>query len=128
MVVDGQERGYNVIKESCRMETDTMKNDILPAIERWVASGERVAVATVVKVEGTAPRREGAKLAVSASGEMAGSVSGGCVEGAVLEEALHVLKTGKPVLLQYGITADMLTDVGLSCGGAISVYVEPLDW
>jgi xanthine/CO dehydrogenase XdhC/CoxF family maturation factor len=110
------------------METDTMKNDILPAIERWLAAGERVAVATVVKVDGTAPRREGAKLAVSASGEMAGSVSGGCVEGAVLEEALRVLKTGKPILLEYGITADMLTDVGLSCGGAISVYVEPLDW
>jgi xanthine/CO dehydrogenase XdhC/CoxF family maturation factor len=110
------------------METDTMKNDVLPAIERWLAAGERVAVATVTKVEGTAPRREGAKLAVSASGEMAGSVSGGCVEGAVLEEALRVLKTGKPVLLQYGITSDMLTDVGLSCGGAISVYVEPLEW
>lgn len=110
------------------METDTMKNDVFPAIERWLAAGERVAVATVVKVDGTAPRREGAKLAVSASGEMAGSVSGGCVEGAVLEEALRVLKTGKPILLQYGITADMLTDVGLSCGGAISVYVEPLEW
>ncbi|MEO8288463.1 MAG: XdhC family protein [Chloroflexota bacterium] len=110
------------------METDTIKNDILPAIERWMAAGEQVAVATVVKVDGTAPRKEGAKLVVNGSGEMAGSVSGGCVEGAVLEEALRVLKTGKPVLLQYGITADMLTDVGLSCGGAISVYVEPLDW
>jgi xanthine/CO dehydrogenase XdhC/CoxF family maturation factor len=110
------------------METDTLRNDIFPAIERWIAEGQTVAMATVVKVEGTAPRREGAKLAVSSNGEMAGSVSGGCVEGAVLEEALRVLKTGTPILLQYGITADMLTDVGLSCGGAISVYVEPLDW
>jgi xanthine/CO dehydrogenase XdhC/CoxF family maturation factor len=110
------------------METDTFKNDLLPAIERWRAAGEQVAVATVVRVEGTAPRREGAKLAVSASGEVAGSVSGGCVEGAVTEEALRVLKTGRPVLLQYGITPDMITDVGLSCGGKISVYVEPLDW
>jgi xanthine/CO dehydrogenase XdhC/CoxF family maturation factor len=110
------------------METDTMKNDILPAIERWLAAGEQVAIATVVKVEGTAPRGEGAKLAMATNGEMAGSVSGGCVEGAVFEEAMRVLKTGKPVLLQYGITADMLTDVGLSCGGSISVYVEPLDW
>ena len=110
------------------METDTFKNDLLPAIERWRGSGERVAIATVVRVVGTAPRREGAKLAVSESGEIAGSVSGGCVEGAVVEEALRVLRSGKPALLQYGITADMLTDVGLSCGGTISVYVEPLDW
>jgi xanthine/CO dehydrogenase XdhC/CoxF family maturation factor len=110
------------------METDTFKNDLLPAIERWRAAGEQVAVATVVRVEGTTPRREGAKLAVSSKGEVAGSVSGGCVEGAVTEEALRVLKTGRPVLLQYGITPDMITDVGLSCGGRISVYVEPLDW
>lgn len=110
------------------METDTLRNDILPAIERWRAAGERVAVATVVRVVGTAPRREGAKLAVSERGEMAGSVSGGCVEGAVVEEALRVLRTGHPTLLKYGITADMITDVGLSCGGTISVYVEPLDW
>ncbi len=110
------------------METDTLKNELLPAIERWRAEGQKVAVATVVKVVGTAPRREGSKLMVSERGEMAGSVSGGCVEGAVLEESLRVLKTGKPALLQYGITADMITDVGLSCGGQISVFVEPLDW
>jgi xanthine dehydrogenase accessory factor len=110
------------------METDTIKNEIIPTIRRWLDAGEQVAVATVVDVDGTAPRGKGAKLVVSSNGEMAGSVSGGCVEGAVLEEALRVLRTGKPVLLRYGITADMLTDVGLSCGGAISVYVEPLDW
>ena len=110
------------------METDTLKNDILPAIERWRAEGKKVAIATVVKVVGTAPRQEGAKMAVSDAGELAGSVSGGCVEGAVLEEALRVLRNGKPALLQYGITADMLTDVGLSCGGTISVLVEPLEW
>ena len=110
------------------METETFKNDILPAINRWRAAGEAVAVATVVRVVGTAPRREGAKLVVSASGELAGSVSGGCVEGAVVEEALEVLRTGAPKLLQYGITADMLTDVGLSCGGVIDVFVEPLAW
>jgi xanthine/CO dehydrogenase XdhC/CoxF family maturation factor len=110
------------------METETFKNDILPAIESWRAAGERIAIATVVRVVGTAPRREGAKLAVSGRGEIAGSVSGGCVEGAVVEEALRVLRTGRPALLQYGITADMITDVGLSCGGTISVYVEPLDW
>jgi len=109
------------------METDTLKNELMPAVERWQAEGQKVAVATVVKVVGTAPRREGSKLVVSEKGEMAGSVSGGCVEGAVLEESLRVLKTGKPVLLEYGITADMITDVGLSCGGQITVYVEPLE-
>ena len=110
------------------METNILKNELLPTIEQWRAEGKKVAIATVVRVLGTAPRREGAKLVVSDAGELAGSVSGGCVEGAVLEEALRVLKTGKPALLQYGITSDMLTDVGLSCGGTISVLVEPLDW
>lgn len=110
------------------MEVDSLKNELLPAIRRWQAAGQKVAIATVVRVVGTAPRREGAKLAVSSSGEIAGSVSGGCVEGAVTEEALRVLRTGKPALLHYGITADMITDVGLSCGGDIDVYVEPLDW
>ena len=110
------------------METNILKNELLPAIEQWRAEGKKVAIATVVRVLGTAPRREGAKLVVSDAGELAGSVSGGCVEGAVLEEALRVLQTGKPALLQYGITSDMLTDVGLSCGGTISVLVEPLEW
>ena len=110
------------------METETFKNDILPAVRRWREAGQDVAMATVVRVVGTAPRREGARLAVSASGDIVGSVSGGCVEGAVVEEALEVLRTRTPKLLQYGITADMLTDVGLSCGGTIDVYVEPLEW
>ncbi|HYO50012.1 MAG TPA: XdhC family protein [Chloroflexia bacterium] len=110
------------------METDTLRNDLLPAIERWRAAGQQVAIATVVRVVGTAPRREGAKMAISSEGEVAGSVSGGCVEGAVMEEARRVLRSGEPVLLKYGITADMLTDVGLSCGGTIDVFLEPLDW
>jgi len=110
------------------METDTFLTDIVPAIERWRAAGQQVAVATVVRVEGTAPRREGARLVVSSSGEIAGSVSGGCVEGAVIEEALGVIKKNEPKMVRYGITPDMLTDVGLSCGGTISVFIEPLDW
>jgi xanthine/CO dehydrogenase XdhC/CoxF family maturation factor len=110
------------------METDTFLRDVLPAIERWRADGRRVAIATVVRVEGTAPRPEGAKLAIADTGEMAGSVSGGCVEGAVVEEARGVLRSGQARLLRYGITADMLTDVGLSCGGNIDVFVEPLEW
>ncbi len=110
------------------METDTFLTDIVPAIERWRAAGQQVAVATVVRVEGTAPRREGARLVVSSGGEIAGSVSGGCVEGAVITEALGVLQKNEPKLVRYGITPDMLTDVGLSCGGTISVFIEPLDW
>lgn len=109
------------------MEVETFRNDLLPAIRRWQAAGEEIAVATVVRVNGTAPRREGSKLVVSAGGELAGSVSGGCVEGAVQQEALRVLRARRPAMLQYGITSDMLTDVGLSCGGQIDVFVEPMN-
>jgi xanthine/CO dehydrogenase XdhC/CoxF family maturation factor len=102
--------------------------DVLPAIEGWKSRGERVALATVVKVEGSSPRAVGAKLAVSESGQMVGSVSGGCVEGAVFEEALKVIQSGKPKLLHYGIADDFAMDVGLACGGMIDVFVERLDW
>ncbi len=109
------------------MERETLVRDVLPAIERWQAAGLRVALATVVRVDGTAPRPAGAKLAVAENGTLAGSVSGGCVEGAVVEEAQAMFRAGGPRLLHYGITADMLTDVGLSCGGQITVFLEPLD-
>ncbi len=101
--------------------------DVLPEIDAWRAAGDRVAVATVVKVEGSAPRPVGARMAVSSGGELAGSVSGGCVESAVFEEAQEVLTTGTPKLLRYGITDEMAWDVGLACGGTIEVFVEPLD-
>lgn len=101
--------------------------DLLPEIDVWRAAGDRVAVATVVKVEGSAPRPVGATMAVSSAGELAGSVSGGCVETAVFEEAQEVLKTGTPKLLRFGITDEMAWDVGLACGGTIEVFVEPLD-
>jgi len=111
------------------METGTLINDILPAIERWLADGQKVAVATVVKVEGTAPRREGAKLVVAENGEMAGSVSGGCVEGAVLEEALRVLKTGRATRMDSGPRragsagfAEGPTSVDLSKSAVASVW------
>lgn len=102
--------------------------DVLPAITAWKAQGERVAIATVVKVDGSSPRAVGAKLAVSESGKMVGSVSGGCVEGAVFDEAQRVIKSGKPKLLHYGIADEFAMDVGLACGGMIEVYVERLDW
>ena len=100
--------------------------DVLADIEAWQAGGQRVAVATVVKVEGSAPRPVGAAMAVSAGGDLAGSVSGGCVETAVFEEAQEVLRTGTPKLLRYGITDEMAWDVGLACGGTIEVFVEPV--
>lgn len=102
---------------------------VMKDIERWQSEGKAVAVATVVKVYGSAPRPLGAKMAISSGGDMVGSVSGGCVEGAVFEEAQAVLKTGQPKLLDYGITDELAaTNVGLACGGNIQVFLEKLDW
>lgn len=101
--------------------------DVLESIERWRGRGEKVAVATVVATRRSAPRPTGAKLAVSEKGELAGSVSGGCVEGDVCEHAREVLATGTPKLLSYGITDDQAWNVGLPCGGEIDVFVERLD-
>lgn len=101
--------------------------ELIPTIDAWRADGNKVAIATVVKVEGSAPRPVGASMVVSSGGDLAGSVSGGCVETAVFEEAQDVLKTGTPKLLRYGITDEMAWDVGLACGGTIEVFVEPVD-
>lgn len=100
--------------------------DLISTVDAWRARGDGVALATVVKTDGSTPRPIGAKMIVNSRGEFAGSVSGGCVEGAVIEEALHVLKTGKPKLLKYGIADETAWDVGLSCGGMIQVFVEPI--
>ncbi len=100
--------------------------EVLPEVEAWRAAGQKVAVATVIKVEGSAPRPVGAAMAVSSAGDLTGSVSGGCVETAVFEEAQDVLATGRPKLLRYGITDEMAWDVGLACGGTIEVFVEPV--
>lgn len=102
--------------------------DILPELERWQERDEEIALATVINTWGSSPRAAGAKMAVNKKGEMIGSVSGGCVEGAVVEEALQVLKTGKPKLLHYGVADETAWEVGLACGGSIDVFVEPLDW
>ena len=98
--------------------------DVLEDLDAWVARGERVAVATVVAVRRSAPRPPGAKMAVSESGAFVGSVSGGCVEGAVVEVAEEVLRGGEPRLLHFGIADDEAWDVGLPCGGEIDVFVE----
>ncbi len=101
--------------------------DLLPQIQDWFAAGERIAVATVIRVLGSAPRPVGARMIVSSEGRMAGSVSGGCVETTVYEEMMDVLGGGPPRSLHFGITDDMIWDVGLACGGTIDVFVQELD-
>jgi xanthine dehydrogenase accessory factor len=96
-------------------------------IRRWQEAGHEVAVATVVRVGGSAPRPVGSRLIVTGAGEFAGSVSGGCVENAVIEEALAVLKDGRPRLVHYGISDELGWEVGLACGGRIDVFVQPAD-
>jgi xanthine dehydrogenase accessory factor len=100
--------------------------DILGQIEKWWDAGETFGLATVVRTFHSAPREPGAAMAVSAGGEVTGSVSGGCVEGAVYELAQQVCQTGQPVLQRYGISDDTALSVGLTCGGVIEVFVEPV--
>ena len=101
--------------------------DLLSTIQEWFAAREQVAVATVIRVEGTAPRPVGARMIVSSGGRMAGSVSGGCVETTVYQEMIDLLDGGPPRTLHFGITEDMIWDVGLACGGTIDVFIQVLD-
>jgi xanthine dehydrogenase accessory factor len=103
--------------------------DVLDDIDRWRADGRRIAVARVVGVEGSGPREPGATMAVNDAGEVAGSVSGGCVEGAVVTEALAVLERKRDRgVISFGYSDDEAFAVGLTCGGTIHLFVEPLDW
>jgi xanthine dehydrogenase accessory factor len=101
--------------------------EVLADIDRWRSEGRPVALATVVETWGSSPRRVGAKMALTEGHRMAGSVSGGCVEGAVVEAGDAVLKSGRPRLLHFGVADETAWAVGLSCGGSIDVFVEPLD-
>jgi xanthine/CO dehydrogenase XdhC/CoxF family maturation factor len=98
--------------------------DILKAAEDWRQAGRGVALATVVETWGSAPRPVGSNLVIDNEGNFLGSVSGGCVEGAVVTEAMDVIGSGKPKMLEFGVTDEVAWNVGLSCGGTIRVYVE----
>jgi xanthine dehydrogenase accessory factor len=103
--------------------------EILDDIDRWRSAGLAVAVARVIDIEGSGPRLPGAAMAVNANGEVAGSVSGGCVEGAVVGEALAILQgEAPPRVVSFGYSDDEAFAVGLTCGGTIRLYIEPLDW
>jgi xanthine dehydrogenase accessory factor len=102
--------------------------EILADLERWRRQGHRVALARVVDVDGSGPRLPGAAMAVNDEGEVAGSVSGGCVEGAVVTEALEIIETGDRRIVTFGYSDDEAFAVGLTCGGTIHLFIEPLDW
>ena len=99
---------------------------ILQQAADWVAQGRKVAIATVVDTWGSAPQPVGSQLVIDSEGNFIGSVSGGCVEGAVVTEAIDVIASGKPKLLNFGVADETAWEVGLACGGKIGVYVEPL--
>ncbi len=103
--------------------------EILDDIDRWRSTGKKVAVARVVNIEGSGPRDPGAAMAVNEDGEVAGSVSGGCVEGAVVSEALALMAEDAPGrIVTFGYSDDEAFAVGLTCGGIIRLYIERLDW
>jgi xanthine/CO dehydrogenase XdhC/CoxF family maturation factor len=102
-------------------------DDILKAAEEWRKSGRAVGLATVVETWGSAPRPVGSNLVIDSDGNFLGSVSGGCVEGAVVTEAIDVIDSGKPKMLEFGVADETAWEVGLSCGGTIRVFVEKVE-
>jgi xanthine dehydrogenase accessory factor len=103
------------------------RDEAFDALREWAAAGSRLAIATLVEAVGSAPRPIGSRLVVADDSRLAGSVSGGCVEGAIIEQALEAMRTGRSRLLHYGISDEAAWDVGLTCGGEIDVFLEPLD-
>jgi xanthine/CO dehydrogenase XdhC/CoxF family maturation factor len=125
-----RDRRVNPGGDEERVEDCTMlarDEDILKAAEDWRKAGRGVALATVVETWGSAPRPIGSNLVIDDQGNFLGSVSGGCVEGAVVTEALDVIESGKPKTLEFGVADETAWKVGLSCGGTIRVFVEKVD-
>ena len=104
----------------------TQAEDVLATAQAWLAAGETVALATVTETWGSSPRPPGSQMAVTKSGRMAGSVSGGCIEGAVADVAAQTMTSGTPQLLDFGVTDEQAWEVGLACGGKLKVFVERL--
>lgn len=102
------------------------RDDPLADLERWISEGRRAALATVVATWGSSPRPVGSHMAITEKGDFTGSVSGGCIEGAVIQAALESLETGQSRLLEYGVSNEMAWEVGLACGGRVQVFVEPI--
>ncbi len=102
--------------------------EIMKDLDRWRSQGKRVALARVVDLDGSGPRDPGAAMAVNEDGVVVGSVSGGCVEGAVVEEALDIIETGERRMVTFGYSDDEAFAVGLTCGGTIHLFIEPFDW
>ena len=107
--------------------TQINDENVLEQAATWRGAGKNVALATVIATWGSSPRPVGSQLAVDDSGAFIGSVSGGCIEGAVVQEALDVIEAGEAKLLEYGVTNSEAWEVGLACGGKVQVYVEPLN-
>lgn len=98
--------------------------DPLAQLNRWTADGKKTALATVVATWGSSPRPVGSHMAIQESGDFSGSVSGGCIEGAVVDAALEAIKSGTTKLLEYGVSNEAAWEVGLACGGRVQVFVE----
>lgn len=109
------------------MSSTPTEQDVLDTAARWLAAGHKVALGTVVKTWGSAPRPAGSQIAVRDDDAFVGSVSGGCIEGAVIESAREVMATGQVRHLEFGVSNDRAWEVGLACGGQIEIFVEPLD-
>ncbi|PPR11874.1 MAG: hypothetical protein CFH41_00750 [Alphaproteobacteria bacterium MarineAlpha11_Bin1] len=105
----------------------SVDDNVLIQAASWRADGKKVALATVVSTWGSSPRPVGSHLAVDEDGKIVGSVSGGCIEGAVVTEAVEIMETGKPKVVEYGVTNELAWEVGLACGGSIHVYVEKIE-
>ena len=101
--------------------------EIIDDVNKWKSEGKQIAFATVISTWGSSPRKTGAHMAINSSGEFLGSVSGGCVESAVIDIGIQVIKTNKPQLIHFGVANETAWDVGLACGGEIDIFIQPLE-